>query len=282
MPRAHRLVHAVTALAATAAAAAALVAAAGPAGAANRLSGATLSGAAGGRCAPMTTRKIAGTLLGKDGLGLNATIGFDLTDGSGREIDATTGCAASGYGAILQLNHYVGAHGAPVGSEMTSAKGEDEGPVDPSFGLFNIPANVKQVFVETYTRGYTGSPCGLGCAGTVDVSKYGFVNRMFLPVGAASKLKLVADTTKPYGGDTGSIQVYVPSGGRVSMHAWSMSVKGNVTDEGWGAGVQSRSNPHLWTIPALSPGQEYTIIVDGYAQIYHIKVRKNAVTKVTA
>lgn len=282
MLRTPKLAKSAVCLAMTAAAAATVLAGAGPASAANKLSGSTLSAATSGRCAPMTSRKITGTLTGKDGLGLNATIGFDLVDGAGHEIDARTGCAASGYGALLQLNHYIGGHGAAVGSTMTSAQGQSEGVVDPTFGIFNLPSNVKTVFVETYTRTYTGSPCGLTCAGTVDTSKYGFVNRMFLPVAKASNLKLIADTTKAFGGDTGSIQVYVPSGGGASVHAWSMAIKGNVTDEGWGTGVQSRTNPHLYTIPALSPNQEYTMIVGGYAQKYHIKVNKNSTTKVTA
>lgn len=269
-------------LAVSAAAAAALVTGAGAANAANTLGGSTLNAASSGRCAPATTRNIAGTLKGKDGLGLNATIGFDLLDSRGRHVDARTGCTASGYGALLQLNHYVSDLGAPIGSEMTSAQGQDEGPVTASFSVNDIPSNVKTVFVETYTRKYTGSPCGLTCAGTTSNYKYGNVNRMFLPVAQTSNLNLIADTTKQFGGDTGTIQVFVPTTGKVSVHAWSMSIKGNVSDEGWGTGTQSSSNKHIWTIPALSPNQEYTMIVGGYAQKYHIKVKKNATTKVTA
>ena len=281
MPRPRSLLRTVAVIAVSSAAAATLVTAAGPAGAANGVAGPTLNAASSGRCAPATTRNIAGTLTGKDGLGLNATIGFDLLDGSGRHIDARTGCTASGYGAILQLNHYISDLGAPIGSEMTSAQGQDEGPVSPDFSINDIPSNVKTVFVETYTRKYTGSPCGLPCAGATSNYKYGNVNRMFLPVAKTGGLDLIADTTKKFGGDTGSIQVSVPTTGKVSVHAWSMAIKGNVTDEGWGTGSQSSSNRHLWTISGLSPNQDYTMIVGGYPQKYHIKVKKNATTKVS-
>jgi len=281
MPKHRKLARSAAIIAVSAAAAASVISGAGPASAANRLSGSVLNGANSGRCAAITTKKIAGTLTGKDGLGINATIGFDLIDGRGHEVDARTGCSASGYGALLQLNHYVGATGAAIGSPMTGAQGNDEGAVDTTFSINNIPANVKTVFVETYTRKYSGSPCGLTCAGPVDTSKYGFVNRMYLPVGKASKLNLVADTNKKYGGDTGTISVYVPSGGNASVHAWSMAIKGNVNDEGWGIGMRT-SNPHVYNITGLSPNQEYTMIVGGYAQKYHIKVNKNSVTKVTA
>jgi hypothetical protein len=255
--------------------------------AANPLKGNTLGASTSGRCAAMTNNKIAGTLLGADGYAVNATIGIDLEDSHGRQVDARTGCAASGYGALLQLNHYIGADGAPLGTMQVAAPGRfsparNVGLVDPTFAVTNLPANVSKVFIETYTRRYTGSPCGLVCAGVTDNSKYGNVNRMFLTPGrATANLKLVADETPAFGGITGSIEFYIHNTSIAHLHVWSMSIKGNLKDEGWGTGVQNTVNRHLWTVTGLSPNQDYTMIASGMPQTYHIKVTKRHLTKVT-
>jgi len=204
-----------------------------------------------GRCAPMTTRKVAGTLIGAGGLGLDATIGIDLLDASGRKVRAATGCPSGGdYGAVLQLNHYVRSSGAPVGSRQTDARGRDQGLVDPHFALLNLPANVTQVFVETYNRDYLGSPCGLSCAGPLDVKHFALVNeRSLTPGPQTANLRL----TPVPASQTGSLKLMFNRSDIASVLAFDFTR--SAPANGWAIAGPTAGGVHghasIWLAPAL-------------------------------
>jgi hypothetical protein len=219
------------------------------------------------RCAPMTDRSFVGTVTGADGLFPNVTVGFDVKDKKGRNIDIADGCAKYGYSAIVQLNHYIGFEGAPAGTEQFN-KGTkyipvtSKGLVTNRFELRNLPANADNVWIESYTRSYTGSPCGLTCAGEVDNRKYGNFNRRAVKLSKGS-IDLVLPMTPEYGGVTGKIRLKVvsKSGRPVALkkiYAWSMLKKdGSQQFQGWGMGGHLGNG--VWEVPALAPGQKYVL-----------------------
>jgi hypothetical protein len=254
----------------------------------------TASGVATGRCSPITNRTLSGTLLGDDGLGLNATIGFNMVDDKGRNIDLATGCPVYGYGAIVQLNHYVGYRGQAVGSIQHDARGVPQGPVTAGWTLSHLPASARVVWIETYTRAYTGSPCGMRCAGVSDVRKYGWLNRREVPV-TSGPVHLVAPRTPAFGGHTGNIEArLVDSAGRVQdpvgcwapavtrhcvqVHTWSMNSPEGSQIQGWGAGT--RFAPGSWRFPSLASGQRYKIRLDFIDSAGRLSRRVQAYTAV--
>jgi hypothetical protein len=256
----------------------------------------TATGVAAGRCSPMTNRSLAGTLVGDDGLGLNATIGFNMIDDKGRNIDLATGCPVYGYGTIVQLNHYVGDQGQRLGSTQHDARGAARGPVTAGWRLDHLPASARVVWIETYTRSYTGSPCGMRCAGTAGVRKYGWVNRRQVPV-TAGPVHLVAPRTAAFGGSTGTIEArLVDRAGRVQdpvgcaapaitrrcvqVHTWSMNSPEGARIQGWGAGT--RFAPGRWRFAGLAPAQRYKIRLDFIDAAGRLSRRVQAYTVVHA
>lgn len=247
---------------------------------ANAAGGATATGVAEPhRCSPITERAITGTLLGADGRGLNATIGFDVLDAHGRKIDVATGCPSGGaYGAIVQLNHWVSGAGARVGSRMHDSGGRDHGAVDPRFQVLRLPANASRVFVETYTRAYHGNN-SLGEAGSVDTSRYGFVNRHDLtPGGATSGLRLVA----PLPQQSGSILVTLTRPAR-TVYAFSQAPDGVVRSQGWAVGKPvPGSGGRQFLLSALAGGQPYVVDVDNGASVRGgVRVVARSTTRIT-
>jgi len=234
---------------------------ASPAGAlpGNPGSGATASGVAGtGRCAPLTSRAISGTLRGQDGRYLGATIGLDALDARGRKIDLRTGCPSGGaYAAVVQLNHRVGGQGAVPGSAEAARGGNDGGSAGDAFAFQGLPANVTQVFLETYVRGFTGSPCGLSCANPTTTDRYGWVNRRFLRPGTTG-LRLVAPLTPRYGGGTGQIVVHT-SAAATQVLAFCDDRDGTRKMQGWA--IATTGDRRTWTLPALAGNQHYVIDV---------------------
>jgi hypothetical protein len=228
------------------------------------------------RCSPISSRQFAGDLTGQDGKGVNATIGFNLVNAAGQTIDLG-GCVAYGYSAIVQLNHFVGFAGQTMGSVQHNVKGVAEGRVDSRFSVAYLPANATAVWIETYTRAYTGSPCGMNCAGEPDERKYGWTNRRVVPV--STYVHLTAPTTPAYGGTTGNIQARLEnSSGQVTdpahcggtrntncvqIYTWStFSPEGHVV-EGWGAGDRYGVGQYRFVSLAsgVAAGQPYKIRV---------------------
>ncbi len=240
----------------------------------------TSVGVSTGRCTAMTNRSLVGTLKGDDGWGVNATIGFDIKDSQGRQIDMATGCLTTGYSAIVQLNHYVGYLGAKIGQMQHDTKGHNEGAVSPNWSLSHLPANADTVWVETYIREYTGSPCGMRCAGDGNRGKYGDTNRRAVKLGSGTTtMNLIAPSTPKFGGTDGNIRITFLNHlnkpfyaghqcGQVSkicisMHAWSQNNPEGAKVQGWGSG-SIISPAGIWQINSLAGNQPYKILVDFY------------------
>ena len=240
----------------------------------------TAVGVSSGRCAPITNRSLVGTLKGDDGLAVNATIGFDLKDKQGREIDMATGCFSTGYSSILQLNHYVGYLGAKIGSTQHDAQGHSEGAVSANWSLSHLPANADTIWVETYIRQYTGSPCGMRCAGDGNRGKYGDTNRRAVKLGSGTTtMNLIAPRTPKFGGTDGNLRIkwldhagHVFSPGHqcgaknvtcISMHGWSQNNPEGAKVQGWGSGSEI-STSGIWQINSLAGNQLYKVMVDFY------------------
>lgn len=244
----------------------------------NPTGGNTATGFADGpRCAPLTSRSLRGVVLGSDGRAVNATIGFDVLDSARRKIDVGTGCPSGGaYGAIVQLNHWVGAQGAAVGSRMVDDRGRDRGVVDGHFAVLRLPANAAHVYIEVWTRGYVGGACGLSCAGPVDTSRYGFVNRRELVPGpATTSLHLTA----PLRSQTGDILLTL-NRPATEVLAFSQIPDGSMRLQGWGVGVPvPGSGGRAFRVPALAAGQPYVVQVDGGPITRDVAVRARATTR---
>ncbi|MGI8417547.1 MAG: hypothetical protein ACR2P2_15380 [Nakamurella sp.] len=248
------------------------------------------------RCAGWTNRTFSGSLVGQDGLAVNATIGFNLRDAHGNNIDLATGCAVSGYGAIVQLNHYISWSGAKIGSVQRDSKGAAQGAVSANWVLSHLPANVTNIWIETYVRSYTGSPCGMRCAGTGNVTKYGRTNRREVKIAfPQAVVHLTAPTTPAYGGQTGSIMVrlvnrlnqpmnYNTCNGTtvtrscVQVNAWSTyTPEGHVT-EGWGSGGKVAAA--TWKVLSLASNQGYKARFDYIGSTGRLVGRYEGYTKV--
>jgi len=224
------------------------------------------------RCAPITDRVFTGTIRGADGLGVNTTIGFDMQDDQAHTKDLATGCAANGYSTIVQLNHDVSGEGAPIGSEVHSRDGKVS-IVGDRFTVSHLPANVTNVWVETYTRHTDGSPCGLSCAGPLDVHKYGMINRRAYPLDGR-EIAIALPLTPAFGGRTGSLAVHVVDGhghpyAVQKEYAWSMAPEGEHADQGWGIGVPGGTGN--LTVPSLGSNQDYVTWVYTDRGIYVVK-----------
>ena len=229
------------------------------------------------RCAAMTNHKVSGTLVGQDGLGINATIGFDMKDAQGRQINLA-GCPDTGYTTVLQLNHYIGGHGAKLGAIQHDVKGVTKSAVTKNWYLYNLPANAAVVWIETYPRHYTGSPCDMACAGAGDTTKYGRTNRREVPINKSTNtiINLTAPTAPIYGGTTGAIQVKVLNlAGKavnvascntnvtkncIAAHAWSVSTPEGRITQGWATG--ERNSTTTYKFSTLASGQKYTVWMD--------------------
>ena len=223
---------------------------------------ATAPSASAGPCAATTTKAISGIIAGADGRDVNVSIGFDVLDAQGRKISISDGCPTSaGYSAILERNHYVSGEGQPAGAIMYDAQGGTHGRSIHTWQLLNLPANAAKIWVEVYSRTYSGSPCTT-CYGPADVHKYGYSLRRWLAPGTTA-IRLVLPLTCSYGGNAGTIsaKTYDAAGRPItvdSAYAWSLQADQNRTPYGWGSASKSSGG---FTISSLAGAADYTMWV---------------------
>jgi hypothetical protein len=215
-------------------------------------------------CATKTTRAISGIISGGDNRDVNVSIGFDVQDAKGTFIKVADGCKkGAGYSAPQQeKNHYVGGEGALRNSRMHDAQGNDKGVTTHTWRLGSLPSNASSVWIEVYSRAYTGSPCTT-CFGAKDVHKYGYVMRRKVKVGSTGvNLRLPLTCSFP-GGSTGIItgtvknragQVLTPS----RAMAWSVLPDSNTTPMGWGSGSLASGR---YKVESLASAQKYSVWV---------------------
>lgn len=218
-------------------------------------------------CATRTTTSISGSVYGQDGLDVNASVGFDVLDKAGKPINtdptrADYGCAKAGGYSVPQkyFNHFVGYQGAQPGTVM-----KDGNRTTRAWRLGDLPSNAHTVWIEAYSRGYTGSPCkdskGNWCFNLTDVRKYGYANLIKIPVGTQG-IKLVLPTTCGYGGTAGSIVGKgVDAAGKPvtlkQVYAWTeASWNAAPGIHGWAA---HKPTTPTYALRSLAAGQRYVV-----------------------
>ena len=218
-------------------------------------------------CATRTTRSVTGTITGQDGRDVNASVGFDVLDAVGRPINTDPaspgyGCAKSGGYSVPQtyVNHFVSYQGAAPGTVMPDGRRTQR-----AWTLGNLPSNAATVWIEAYSRGYAGSPCkdsrGSWCFNPTDVRKYGYANKIKVPVGTRG-VRVVLPTTCAFGGTAGSIvgRGVDAAGRRVTLrqvYAWTeASWNAAPGVHGWGA---SKPASDLYVLRSLAAGQRYVV-----------------------
>ncbi len=217
-------------------------------------------------CAARTGNYIWGYVYGADNRDVNVSIGFDVQDSSGRGINVDPrysdyGCAKNGnHGGYsiypTEINHYVSYQGAPQNSAMPNGQRTTR-----VWSLTNLPRNAARVWIEVYSRGYTGSPCTT-CMNSVSTAKYGFANKHWVPLGTKGLAIKLPMRCGAYGGNTGYISgtVRTRSGAAYTLkhvYAWTTS-SFNVPPalQGWGSGTISAGS---YQLAAIASGQRYTI-----------------------
>lgn len=223
--------------------------------------------AAAGNCAHRTTVGLSGTVAGQDGRDVNTSVGFDVVDAAGRAINADPaapgyGCPKTGGYSVPQkyLNHFVDFEGAAPGTVM-----KDGTRTSRTWRLTSLPSNARAVWIEAYSRGYQGSPCkdsrGNWCFNPTDVRKYGYANKIKVPVGTAG-VKVVLPTTCGYGGTAGSIVGRgVDAAGRPvtlkQVYAWTESSWNAAPGvHGWGS---AKPTDPGYAVRSLAAGQRYVV-----------------------
>ncbi len=214
-------------------------------------------------CAGNSGRSISGTFYGEDNRDVNVSIGFDVQDSAGRDIDvdptkSTYGCVTAGGGYSvypIEYNHYVTGQGAPQRTLMKNGQYTTR-----TWSLRNLPSNASRVWIEVYSRGYTGSPCTT-CMNPGDVSKYGYANRHWIPVGATNVPLVLPMNCGSYGGRNGYITGTVKDryGKPVTLkniYAWTTYNNSPVLLQGWGSGRVSSGS---YQLVALASRQNYTV-----------------------
>ena len=223
-------------------------------------------------CAGITGRYISGTVIGQDNRDVNVSIGFDVLDVNKKPINADRstlgdyGCPKNGnHGGYSvypkELNHFVTFEGVPANTLQSNGTRTVR-----TWRLSDLPSNARYVWIEVYSRGYTGSPCTT-CMNPGNVTKYGYANRQLIPVGtgtatgSAPNQPLVLPLTCKYGGKTGTISgnVKTLAGAAYSLknvYAWTMNPYNiGPYPQGWGsATIFSGGN---YKVHALASGQKY-------------------------
>lgn len=198
--------------------------------------------------ASAATRTVSGTIYGSDGRAVDAFLGFDLKDSSGRTIDkngclATT-CGLHGYGITLRLNPTVPATGSTDRSAHATA------------WSVAVPSNTARMFVEVY-------PFSSGTYGHTDESRYGHSYRRNIPIPYPVRINLRLPLICSQGGTTGAINGRTTVGGVAKqlrrMTTWSLAPDNNGPTPvlGWNIGTTTASGYYL--IPNLPSGQRYQV-----------------------
>ncbi|MDQ1713474.1 MAG: hypothetical protein QOE45_2924 [Frankiaceae bacterium] len=209
-------------------------------------------------------KTLTGTIAGADNRFVDAFIGFDVLDKTGRHLGSTKGSAAfgcagqRGYGATIRVNSTLG----PTGSTTTGTK---------SWSLV-LPANATHTYIEVY-------PQAAGYSGGTNETRYGHTMRRKIPVPYGARVNLRLPVVCAQGGKTGWINGWVSKHGvRVAadrVAAWSMAPDNNVPNPILGFNVGYAKSNGYYNIPNLPSGQKYTVQISKSGvmkQFYNIQV----------
>ncbi|HEU0129500.1 MAG TPA: hypothetical protein VFQ85_00735 [Mycobacteriales bacterium] len=215
------------------------------------------------------TKTVVGSISGQDRRFVDALIGFDVLDSSGRHLgakygDSSFGCAGQrGYGLTLRVNGSLPATGSTTsGTKSWKAV---------------LPANATHMWIEVY-------PQAAGYGGT-DESRYGHTMRRKIPVPYGATVNLRLPLICSQGGSTGVINGFVSKGGvRVAadrVAAWSLAPDNNTPSPILGFNVGYAKSNGYYAIPNLPSGQTYTVQITKSGvmkQYYNVRVNSCAGT----
>jgi hypothetical protein len=189
-----------------------------------------------------------------DGIGggetraVNALIGLDLKDASGKTLNADgTPRTASGYGVIVHVND--GSSGQPnLPAEGTS---------DSSTATINwtaqVPANTSTVYLEAYPQ----------AAGKTDESRYGHAMRHNVPIANSGPIDVHLPLVCAQGGTTGSIRGTATfQGSSMPLQrvvAWSIDPYDPVNRPTLGWNIGTALDDGTYVVPNLASGQKYQV-----------------------
>ncbi|MDT7570651.1 MAG: hypothetical protein QOE05_825 [Actinomycetota bacterium] len=193
-------------------------------------------------------RTVTGTILGSDGRAVDAFIGFDLKDSSGRTIDKNgclaTRCGLHGYGITLRVNGDVPATGA---TDRTGHLVQ---------WSITVPSATARMFIEVY-------PFSSGTYGKTDESRYGHSYRRNIAIPYPVRINLRLPLICSQGGTTGAIAGRATVGGSAAtlkrVATWSLGADNNGPTPilGWNIGTASNGT---FLLPNLPAGQKYQVL----------------------
>jgi hypothetical protein len=194
---------------------------------------------AGAGCASSYTKTISGTILGEDRRYVNALVGLDINDSSGRKI-GMDGCAlGSQYSIYFRMNPTLPATGSTSGGHLT-------------WSVAHIPANAYATFIEVYPQNPQSH---------TDESRYGMSMRNAVKIGSTG-VSLRLPLLCSLGGGTGGIQGYVTRNGQKVTPsraiAWSQAADSNSYIMGMNIGSVSSG---FYKLPNLAKNQRYVMRV---------------------
>lgn len=214
-------------------------------------------------CSPLT-RSISGAIRGYDGKAVNAFIGLDMTDATGKLVDGG-GCSGAQrdpvttYGITVHVNYKVNYDGAPASTPGVTMTWNAV-----------IPANVAKIYFEVTPKDDSSKPI----YGTTNQTTYG--NSMRPAIAITKDDQVISVLNMPVNAcgnlSTGGLKGWIYKGGkRVKVSyvaAFSQGSKGSGTPAGngpFGFNNVTYSTPtDTYRIPKLasgnSKGQSYTII----------------------
>ena len=210
--------------------------------------------------AQAATRAVTGTILGSDGRAVDAFLGFDLKDSSGRTIDKNgclaTRCGLHGYGITLRLNGGLPADGSANRTGWATG------------WTIQVPTNTARMFVEVY-------PFSAGTYGHTDERRYGHSYRRNIAIPYPVRINLRLPLICAAGGTTGTISGRATMGGAATtlkrIGAWSLAADNNGPTPilGWTIGTTGSGT---FSLPNLAGGQKYQVIAtasDGRVKRYY-------------
>ena len=198
------------------------------------------------------TITIGGVIDGSDGRAVNALLGLDLKDSSGRTL-ASDGCPQvdcpfSGYGLVVNINQ--GKNGQP---KLTA-----EGSSDTSTAVIrwsaDVPAATRVVYLEAYPQDETLH---------TNEARYGHAMRHNFAVPTSGDIDVHLPLICPQGGSTGSIRGTAVKDGQPlplkRVVAWSMDQYDATVRPTLGWNIGTANSDGTFVVPNLASGQKYQL-----------------------
>jgi hypothetical protein len=194
--------------------------------------------------ASAATKTVTGDILGSDFRAVDAFIGIDLQDSSGRVLKADGSPSTGGYAITMRINQDLGAAGSADRTGWVTRWSA------------TLPSNAVKMFVEVYPR-------NAGQYGVTNDVRYGRNLRRFGVPYSLSNVHLRLPLQCAKGGGTGYVAGYTTIGGvrkQVSrVSAFSIGADNNAMNPILGFNIGTSASNGTFRIPSLAPGSKYRV-----------------------